>query len=57
MLASNVQEWIDELPMVSEFRVPRWYYSSDPVSKNLHVFVDASSVAYAAVVFNRSVYS
>ncbi|XP_064642864.1 uncharacterized protein LOC135497084 [Lineus longissimus] len=56
-LADKVQSWIDELLEVTEFKVPRWYYQPDSTGWALHVFVDASSKAYAAVIFARSTYS
>ncbi|KAJ8898224.1 hypothetical protein PR048_003584 [Dryococelus australis] len=39
----NFWKWLDELPLLSEVKIPRY----------LHVFCDASKVAYAAAVFLR----
>ncbi|XP_054737959.1 uncharacterized protein LOC129244364 [Anastrepha obliqua] len=51
------QEWRrfrDEMPQIRELKVPRWVGSEPSVSSyQLHVFSDASTVAYAAVAYLR----
>lgn len=47
--------WMDELPKVKELRIPRCYTESLPIAVkvDLHVFVDASEAAFAAVAYMR----
>ncbi|XP_054744542.1 uncharacterized protein LOC129248959 [Anastrepha obliqua] len=51
------QEWRrfrDEIPQIRELKVPRWVRAEPSVSSyQLHVFSDASTVAYAAVAYLR----
>ncbi|XP_054745993.1 uncharacterized protein LOC129250388 [Anastrepha obliqua] len=51
------QEWRrfrDEMPQIRELKVPRWVGAEPSVSSyQLHVFSDASTVAYAAVAYLR----
>ena len=49
-------QWMTELQKVGNFRIPRCYFNVDdpePISVQLHGFSDASSHAYAAVVYMR----
>ncbi|XP_053960415.1 uncharacterized protein LOC128864687 [Anastrepha ludens] len=47
--------WRKQLPMVAEYTVPRYYYrNGKPEVLQLHVFVDASEDAFAAVAYWRS---
>jgi hypothetical protein len=55
-LARKVCSWLEELPTVCEFQISRWYFEPGLTGSELHVFVDTSSVAYAAVVYVRSEY-
>lgn len=53
-------EWFQELSKVAAIRIPRWYCSSnnlEPIYRELHVFSDASELAYACVAYWRLVYA
>ena len=52
------KEIVSELPFLSRIRVPRYYFKSgfNASTVQLHGFCDASSNAYAAVVYLRSTY-
>lgn len=50
--------WIDSLKDAQPFRIPRCYdikFSSASSQKEIHIFTDASTVAYAAVAYWRIV--
>lgn len=51
------RRWVDSLQQLEQLRIPRYYFpSSQPVSfvnLQMHLFVDASDTAYAAVVYLR----
>ena len=47
---------LEELKWLSNVRIPRCYFQSNPVEIELHGFSDASNRAYAAVVYMRSLY-
>ena len=51
------QSWKDGLNMPQVIAVPRWYGFHREESQNvqLHVFCDASEVAYGAVAYLRTV--
>lgn len=51
------KSFLRELNLIDCYRVPRCYFSRQPVDVQLHGFSDASEHAYAAVVFIRSLYS
>ena len=57
-LLSNFQSIIREISYLHSVRVPRCFFelNSKPIEIELHGFSDASSQAYAAVVYIRSVY-
>ena len=52
-------QWKNEFNSLSCIRIPRCYFDSfrEPVSFELHGFSDASSQAYGAVVYFRTVYT
>ena len=55
-----LQRWklfLDELKYIDCYRIPRCYFSRQPVDIQVHGFSDASERAYAAVVYLRSTYS
>ncbi|XP_062714155.1 uncharacterized protein LOC115260572 [Aedes albopictus] len=58
-IATRWMEWLTVLKSMTGLRIPRCYFSGyDPSSYNnleLHVFVDASAQAYAAVAYFRIV--
>ncbi|XP_059061322.1 uncharacterized protein LOC131854209 [Achroia grisella] len=50
------EEWNkykNDLPVLSEIKIPRWNGSTIDVEVELHGFADASQSAYAAVVYTR----
>ena len=52
------QAWRDELSVLQDITLPRCYYrSAKRVKVELHGFADASTLAYAAVVYVRAVYA
>ena len=58
-IQDQASKWFTELSHLSHIKIPRCLREiSDEVEvgKNLHVFVDASEKAYAAVVYQRNVY-
>ena len=55
---SQHQQWREELSVLKDITLPRCYYSpKEQVSVELHGFADASTLAYAAVVYVRAVYA
>jgi len=49
---------VNDLPHLARVRVPRWTgQSKESLSSEVHGFVDASSCAYAAVVYLRMIHS
>ena len=54
-LAQRWSKWQATLPNLSKIEIPRWYHTklSAEQSIELHVFADASSVAYVAVVAHQ----
>ncbi|XP_048001871.1 uncharacterized protein LOC125238571 [Leguminivora glycinivorella] len=52
-------DWFQELLKVSSLKIPRWYSKikgSEPSYRELHVYADASELAYACVAYWRLVY-
>ncbi|XP_015112562.1 uncharacterized protein LOC107038159 [Diachasma alloeum] len=47
--------WMDQLTWLKEVKIPRWLFKAEEEASriSLHAFVDASSLAYAAVIFAR----
>lgn len=53
-LASKFREWIEEMQVLTQIKIPRFAFKSLPESSlQLHVFCDASCLAYAGVAFIR----
>ena len=51
------RQWREELPILRDIHLPRCYYNQgERVLVELHGFADASTLAYAAVVYARAVY-
>ena len=56
-IQSQHKQWREELPLLKAIELPRSYFSPEPsVTIQLHGFCDASSVAYASVVYIRATY-
>ncbi len=57
-IAQKWQEWLQALPALKEFNLPRCVHdtSFNPTSLAIHIFCDASSEAYAAVAYAVSTY-
>lgn len=49
------EEWLEELPLLQQIKIPRWIEidSENQQIISLHVFCDASAVAYATAIFIR----
>ncbi|XP_070531584.1 uncharacterized protein [Ptychodera flava] len=54
-LSNRIAEWCLELPQVSKMKIPRCYQDHQSANVSLHTFTDASSLAYAALTYMRSV--
>ncbi|XP_075157543.1 uncharacterized protein LOC142230803 [Haematobia irritans] len=47
------RRWLESLPDIENVKIPRWHSITPQSSVQLHVFVDASEQAYAAVAYYR----
>ena len=47
------KQWLDGVAKISSFQLPRCYYDESPSVVELHVFGDASELAYGAVAYLR----
>ncbi|XP_064629238.1 uncharacterized protein LOC135488533 [Lineus longissimus] len=56
-MEKQVRVWVDELPEVAQFAVPRCYKQDSSEETAIHTFSDASSQAYGAVIYVRSRYT
>ena len=52
-LCSDWERWCEGLPLLADFTVKRWIFSSPPVDGiyDLHAFCDASEIGFGAVVY------
>ena len=52
-LCSEWEKWCEGLPLLSDFTVKRWIFSSPPIDGvyDLHVFCDASELGFGAVAY------
>ena len=55
-LRSQHEEWRKELPLLRDIQLPRSYFLAAPSVTIQHGFSDASSAAYAAVIYLRATY-
>jgi len=52
------KDYVDDLPNLTRIRIPRWTgQSKESLSLEVHGYADASSRAYAAIVYLRVIYS
>ncbi|XP_064632842.1 uncharacterized protein LOC135491110 [Lineus longissimus] len=58
-LDKQVRVWAEELPLVVRYELPRCLKSTEstPERMEIHTFADASSLAYAAAIYLRCLYS
>ena len=55
--AASHRKWREELPLLKEVQLDRCYFSKEqPSSVQLHGYADASTKAFAAVIFIRATY-
>ena len=56
--AASHTQWREELPLLKEINLDRCYFSKteQPVSIQLHGYADASTAAFAAVIYIRATY-
>lgn len=56
LLLSIQQEWkyfYEELKLINELRIPRWFETSNQQETQIHMFSDASNKAYGVAVYVR----
>ncbi|XP_036322393.1 uncharacterized protein LOC118736407 [Rhagoletis pomonella] len=57
-ISASWERWRQELPAMVELEIPRFYFrNGTPTQRQLHVFVDASEEAFAAVAYWRAINS
>ena len=54
-LEIKMQNWLEDCRNLERIQIPRCLTSGDKQQTELHIFVDASTLAYGAVVYTRSV--
>ena len=50
-LEAKWKTWVNELSVLTKFKIPRSLRHAEPRDKQLHLFSDASKVVYAAVAY------
>ena len=50
-LQQRIRQWFDELPLLQNVKVQRALRGRQPITKHVHVFVDASQNAFGAVAY------
>lgn len=49
------QMYYEQLPLLTQFKIPRWLNCNNTTVNQLHGFADASTSAYGAVVYMRTI--
>ena len=56
-ISDKAKQWFDEASHISEVKIPRCLIQNDANNLSLHVFSDASSKAFGAVMYLRETYN
>ncbi|XP_062541230.1 uncharacterized protein LOC134209266 [Armigeres subalbatus] len=54
-IASKWMDFVAQLPILNDYKVPRFIFLPDFVSIQFHVFTDASEIGYGACIYARSI--